>query len=82
MALRRTRRTLQASIRRLANVSPVEHLRSVRLNGVWRLLRSTSSEELTVGDAAARWGLTNPSYFAREYRDLFGELPFQTLHKC
>ena len=54
----------------------------MRLNGVWRLLRSTSSEELTVGDAAARWGLTNPSYFAREYRDLFGELPFQTLHKC
>lgn len=81
VALRCSRRTLQTSFRRVANVSPVEYLRSVRLNGVRRLLRSTSSEELTVGDAAARWGLTHPSYFAREYRDLFGELPSQTPRK-
>lgn len=81
VALRCSRRTLQTSFQRVANVSPVEYLRSVRLNGVRRLLRSTSQEELMVGDAAAQWGFTHPSYFAREYRELFGELPSQTPRK-
>jgi AraC-like DNA-binding protein len=33
---------------------------------------------LLIGDAAARWGFSHLSYFAREYRDLFGELPSET----
>lgn len=77
-SLRCSRRTLQTSFQRVANVTPVEYLRSMRLNAVRRLLRSTSPEELLIGDAAARWGFTHLSYFAREYRDLFGELPSQT----
>ncbi|MDN7179401.1 helix-turn-helix domain-containing protein [Caballeronia sp. SEWSISQ10-4 2] len=78
-ALRCSRRTLQTSFQRIANVTPVEYLRSIRLNAVHRLLRSTSANDLLVGDAAARWGFTHLGYFAREYRDLFGELPSQTL---
>ncbi|SAK87448.1 AraC family transcriptional regulator [Caballeronia hypogeia] len=78
VALRCSRRTLQTSFQRVANVSPVEYLRMMRLNGVRRLLRSTSQNELGVGDAAAKWGFTHASYFAREYRSLFGELPSQT----
>jgi AraC family transcriptional regulator, ethanolamine operon transcriptional activator len=81
VALRCSRRTLQTSFQRVANVTPVEYLRALRLNGVRRLLRSTSQDELMVGDAAAQWGFTHPSYFAREYRDLFGELPSQTPRK-
>ncbi|WP_031365202.1 helix-turn-helix domain-containing protein [Caballeronia sordidicola] len=77
-ALRCSRRTLQTSFQRIANVTPVEYLRSIRLNAVHRLLRSTSANDLLVGDAAARWGFTHLGYFAREYRDLFGELPSQT----
>jgi len=79
--LRCSRRTLQTSFQRVANVTPVEYLRSIRLNAVHRLLRSTSADELRIGDAAARWGFTHLSYFAREYRDLFGELPSQTVRK-
>lgn len=79
--LRCSRRTLQTSFQRVANVTPVEYLRSIRLNAVHRLLRSTSVDELLIGDAAARWGFTHLSYFAREYRDLFGELPSQTVRK-
>ncbi|MFM0159293.1 transcriptional regulator, AraC family [Burkholderia sp. GAS332] len=78
LALRCSRRTLQTSFQRVANVTPVEYLRSIRLNAVHRLLRTTSAEELLIGDAASRWGFTHLSYFAREYRDLFGELPSQT----
>ena len=77
-ALRCSRRTLQTSFQRVANVTPVEYLRSIRLNAVHRLLRMTSTEEVLIGDAANRWGFTHLSYFAREYRDLFGELPSQT----
>ncbi|KDB06386.1 transcriptional regulator, AraC family [Burkholderia sp. lig30] len=77
-ALRCSRRTLQTSFQRVANVTPVEYLRAMRLNAVRRLLRSTSAEELLIGDAAARYGFSHLSYFAREYRDLFGELPSQT----
>jgi len=77
-ALRCSRRTLQTGFQRVANVTPVEYLRSIRLNAVHRLLRMTSAEELLIGDAAYRWGFTHLGYFAREYRDLFGELPSQT----
>ena len=77
-ALRCSRRTLQTGFQRVANVTPVEYLRSIRLNAVHRLLRMTSADELLIGDAASRWGFTHLSYFAREYRDLFGELPSQT----
>ncbi|MDH6148188.1 MULTISPECIES: helix-turn-helix domain-containing protein [Paraburkholderia] len=80
--LRCCRRTLQTSFHRVANVTPVEYLRSIRLNAVRQLLRSTASAELLIGDAAARWGFTHLSYFAREYRELFGELPSQTPRKC
>lgn len=81
LALRCSRRTLQTSFQRVANVSPIEYLRMVRLNGVRCLLRSTACEELGVGEAAARWGFTHASYFAREYRELFGELPSQTVRR-
>lgn len=81
-ALRCSRRTLQTSFQRVANVTPVEYLRATRLNAVRRSLRSTSAEELLIGDAAARYGFSHLSYFAREYRDLFGELPSQTRRRC
>ncbi len=76
--LRISRRTLQTSFQRVAQLSPVTYLRSVRLNRVRQLLRCTSSHAVPVGDAAARWGFTHQSYFAREYRKLFDELPSAT----
>ncbi|CAJ3584752.1 helix-turn-helix domain-containing protein [Burkholderia pseudomallei] len=77
-ALRCSRRTLQTSFQRVADVTPVTYLRTIRLNAVRRLLRTTSADALCVGEAAARWGFTHLGYFAREYRGLFGELPSQT----
>jgi AraC family ethanolamine operon transcriptional activator len=80
-AVRCSRRTLQTSFQRVANVSPVSYLRSIRLNAIHRLLRSTNAEELRVGDAAARWGFTHLGYFAQEYRELFGEFPSHTARR-
>ncbi|QBR03297.1 helix-turn-helix domain-containing protein [Paraburkholderia pallida] len=76
--LRVCRRTLQKSFLQVTGQSPLTYLRSVRLAGVRRLLRSTTPEALTIGDAAARWGFFHLSHFSRDYRNLFGELPSRT----
>lgn len=76
--LRVSRRTVQNSFRSVAETSPVNYIRSIRLNGVRRELLSTTAPELSIGDAAARWGFFHLSHFAADYQELFGELPSQT----
>lgn len=73
-----SRRTLQNSFQSVAETTPLNYLRSVRLNGVRRTLMSTRAAELSIGDAAARWGFYHLSHFAAEYHELFAELPSQT----
>lgn len=76
--LRVSRRTMQNSFRSVAETTPVNYIRSIRLNGVRRELMSTAVAELSIGDAAARWGFFHLSHFAADYHELFGELPSQT----
>jgi len=73
-----SRRTVQNSFRSVAETTPLNYLRSVRLNGVRRELMSTRAPQLSIGDAAANWGFFHLSHFAAEYQGLFGELPSQT----
>lgn len=76
--LRVSRRSVQNGFRSVAETTPVHYIRSIRLNGVRRELMSTRSGELSIGDAASRWGFFHLSHFAADYQDLFGELPSQT----
>lgn len=73
-----SRRTLQNSFQAVAETTPLNYLRSVRLNGVRRILMSTQATQLSIGDAAAQWGFQHLSHFAAEYFELFAELPSQT----
>ncbi len=73
-----SRRTVQNSFRSVAETTPLNYLRSVRLNGVRRVLMSTPAPHLSIGDAAAQWGFYHLSHFAEEYQALFAELPSQT----
>lgn len=73
-----SRRTLQYAFEEEAGVSPLAYVRSVRLNGVRRLLREAAPGQ-TVQAAAAAWGFWNLSAFAADYRRQFGERPSQTL---
>ncbi|CAD5200089.1 helix-turn-helix domain-containing protein [Pseudomonas sp. FEN] len=73
-----SRRTVQNSFRSVAETTPLNYLRSVRLNGVRRTLMSTHASELSIGDAAAQWGFYHLSHFAAEYQELFAELPSHT----
>lgn len=76
--LRVSRRTLQNSFRNVAETTPVNYLRCVRLNGVRRRLISTRADQARIADIAAEWGFTHLSHFAALYEELFGELPSQT----
>ncbi|RJF98550.1 helix-turn-helix domain-containing protein [Noviherbaspirillum saxi] len=77
--LRVCRSTLQTSFLKVTGQSPLSYLRRMRLCGVRRLLRSTSTVQMTIGDAASRWGFVHLGRFATDYRELFGELPSRTL---
>lgn len=76
--LRVSRRTVQNSFQSVTETNPVKYIRSIRLNGARRELVATSPVDLSIGDAAARWGFFHLSHFAAEYQQLFGELPSQT----
>ncbi|MHB0774922.1 helix-turn-helix domain-containing protein [Halomonas sp. WWR20] len=74
--LKISRRTLQYSFQAETGQSPVHYLRALRLNAVRRsLLRDPT---LRLADAAAQQGFFHQSYFSREYRRLFHELPSAT----
>ncbi|MFQ6591038.1 MULTISPECIES: helix-turn-helix domain-containing protein [Pseudomonas] len=73
-----SRRTVQNSFRAVAETTPLNYLRCVRLNGVRRTLMSTQAAHLSIGNAAAQWGFYHLSHFAAEYHALFAELPSQT----
>jgi len=80
--LRISRRTVQSSFRAVTQTTPVNYIRCIRLNGVRRELIGTRADELTIGDAASRWGFFHLSHFAADYQALFGELPSRTRRAC
>ncbi|MBN3786969.1 helix-turn-helix domain-containing protein [Burkholderia sp. Ac-20353] len=79
--LRVSRRTLQNSFQSVVQTAPLTYVRSLRLAQVRRLLLDTRQADLSVGDAAARWGFVNLGYFASVYESQFGELPSKTPRK-
>lgn len=69
-------RSLQYAFQERFQLTPMQYLRQVRLDRVHDdLVEGTG----TVADTAAYWGFTNPSRFARAYRDRFKEFPAATL---
>jgi AraC family ethanolamine operon transcriptional activator len=73
-----SRRTLQYSFDSILGISPIQYLRISRLNGVRRALVQAPSSQ-SVSDIAAQWGFWHLSQFAKDYKQLFGERPSQTL---
>nr|WP_269767767.1 helix-turn-helix domain-containing protein [Oleiphilus messinensis] len=46
-----------------------------------RALYQSSAEQTQVADVAADWGFWHLSQFSKDYRQLFGERPSDTLQK-
>lgn len=77
--LKVSRRTLQYSFQSVAAVTPVQYLRSVRLNGARRALKQ--NPHANIAEVAERWGFGHSSYFTLEYQKLFNELPSALLQR-
>jgi AraC family transcriptional regulator, ethanolamine operon transcriptional activator len=76
-----SRRKLQYCFQETLGTNPVAYLRALRLNAAHRQLRSGVSTD-SVQSVAAHWGFWHLSRFANDYRQLFGELPSDTLRRA
>jgi AraC family ethanolamine operon transcriptional activator len=62
-------------------MNPVAYLKLLRLNGARRdLLAAAGTNATQVQDVIARWGFWHFSRFSAEYKQMFQELPSETLH--
>jgi AraC-like DNA-binding protein len=71
-------RTLHLGFRRFRGTTPMGRLLALRLHEARRLLRN-ARPNATVAQVAAEVGFHQLGRFAGVYRDMFGELPSQTL---
>lgn len=72
-------RTLHFGFRQYLGMTPMHYIKRSRLRKVREELIMGSPETTTIHDIAAKWGFTNGSSFAHDYKLLFDELPSQTL---
>lgn len=76
-----SRRKLQYCFQEALGTNPVAYLRALRLNAAHRQLRGGTGT-VSVQSAAASCGFWHLSRFANDYRQLFGELPSDTLRRA
>ena len=81
MALGVSRRWLQLSFNAVLQMSPLAYLRTMRLGCARRMLASGTAG-VQVKDAVEAFGFWHLSRFSRDYRQLFGELPSETLRRA
>ncbi|MBK5373222.1 AraC family transcriptional regulator [Pseudomonas sp. TH43] len=77
--LRISRRTLQYSFEDVLGMTPLNYLRSVRLNMARKLLMSSPRD--TIQGAALDSGFSHLGRFSKYYQDFYGELPSETLSR-
>lgn len=74
-------RSLQNIFGRVLGVSPMEYLRTVRLEGVRDELLNADSQQKTVKEIARQWGFVHMGRLAKLYQKQFGVLPSDTLNR-
>lgn len=72
-------RLLNRSFQDVLGVRPLSYFKYIRLNGFKRELTESHHDKVVIGDVAARWGFWHLSRLAKEYKELFGILPSETL---
>jgi AraC-like DNA-binding protein len=77
-----TERSVQLAFRAHLGMTPAEFIRKRRMECIRSELQSTGSigAKVSVLDVAARWGVSNRSTLAQNYRQIYAETPFETLH--
>jgi AraC family ethanolamine operon transcriptional activator len=74
-------RTLQRIFNDQTGMSPLNYLKYRRLNNVRRKLREAREESTLVKQVAYQFGFSHLGQFSHDYKQLFGELPSQTLSR-
>jgi len=74
-------RSLHATFQHELGLSPMAHLRRIRLDRVHAELLRAGDSQVRISDVAMRWGFFHPSRFARQYQERFGELPSGTARR-
>jgi AraC family transcriptional regulator, ethanolamine operon transcriptional activator len=72
-------RSLINAFEAVTGLSPMDHLKRLRLNGARRALQASKAGHIRVIDVATAWGFWHMGHFAADYRAMFGEAPSQTL---
>ncbi|MFK3873751.1 helix-turn-helix domain-containing protein [Pseudoalteromonas rhizosphaerae] len=75
------RRTLQYSFESILGINPLRFLRMTRLNQIRREL-SDPQQNKPISMIAANWGFWHPGQFAKDYKQLFGENPSDTVKRA
>ena len=74
-------RTLRTAFKEYFGTGPVRYLHLRQLHQVHRALRVAEPEAVSVSDVLLKYGVWDFSRFASRYRQLFGELPSETLRR-
>ena len=78
-----SRSTISQSCREQIGIGPMALLKQIRLQQVQHVLRHREQRQIlacdTVQEVANHFGFHSRNHFARDYRNLFGEAPRQTL---
>ena len=72
-------RTLEYAFREVFDITPLRYIKVRRLHAARRRLLEAEDPQLTVTRVALNYGFNHFSYFARDYRALFGEYPSESL---
>jgi AraC-like DNA-binding protein len=78
-ALHLSRRTLQRAFTETLGIGPARYLTHKRLSAVRAELRCSDPDATRVTDTATKYGFWQLGRFARDYRQMFGERPSETL---
>jgi AraC-like DNA-binding protein len=81
-ALHLSRRTLQRAFTETLGIGPSRYLTHRRLIAVRTELRGGDSGLIRVTDTATKYGFWQLGRFARDYRQVFGERPSETLSRA
>jgi AraC-like DNA-binding protein len=72
-------RTLHRAFQAVLDETPYSYVQKLRLNRIRHELVTDAERVCTITSIANRWNISELGRFAAWYRDLFGELPSQTL---
>jgi AraC family transcriptional regulator, ethanolamine operon transcriptional activator len=80
-ALSTSSRSLSYGFQDIFGLSPMTYLKILRLQGVYRALKTAEPAEQTIANIAHQFGFWSLGHFSRDYRQMFGQLPSETCRR-